>query len=105
MEVLYTGQSAIVEYLYIFLALYLIPYNIVIAVFNMLPLPPLDGSKVFGVALPEHLYFKMMQANRIGFVILIILVWTNVIGYILGPPVNAVYRAMHMLVEKIYFFL
>jgi Zn-dependent protease len=105
MEILYTGQSAIVEYLYIFLVYYLIPYNIAIAIFNMLPLPPLDGSKVFGVALPEHLYFKMMQANRIGFVILIILVFTNAISYILGKPFAAVLSAMRMLAEYIYFFL
>jgi len=38
--------------------------NITLAVFNLLPIPPLDGYKVFGAALPGSLYYKIMRYER-----------------------------------------
>ncbi len=55
---------------------------------NLLPIPPLDGSKVLAYFLPSNLAWKYMQAGRYGFVILIVLLATGVLGYILGPLVS-----------------
>ena len=38
--------------------------NVTLAVFNLLPVPPLDGSRIFFVLLPPRLYFKVMQYER-----------------------------------------
>lgn len=45
--------------------------NIVLAVFNLLPVPPLDGFKVFGAVLPNRVYYKLLEFERyIGLVFL-----------------------------------
>lgn len=49
--------------------------NINFAVFNLIPVPPFDGSRIFLVLLPEHLYFKIMRYERqLYFVLMIALV-------------------------------
>ncbi len=52
--------------------------NIVLGTFNLLPLPPLDGSKLVAVALPPRLAASYMQIERYGMIILILLVMTGV---------------------------
>lgn len=52
---------------------YLTLMNIGLAVFNLIPFPPLDGSKIVGAILPQRLYFRYMELERYGFIILIIL--------------------------------
>ncbi len=52
----------------------LIAMNISLAVFNLIPIPPLDGSKILGAILPSRLYFRLLEIERYGFIILIILI-------------------------------
>jgi len=47
--------------------------NIALAVFNMLPFPPLDGSKVIFSLLPEKWYYKVLKYERYGMVVLLVL--------------------------------
>ncbi len=65
--------------------------NMLLAVFNLLPLPPLDGYRVFGVALPDRWYYTLMQYERyIGMVFLILVIFfgnlvSGILSYILVP--------------------
>ncbi len=54
---------------------YFISLNCVLAVFNLIPFPPLDGSKVLFAVLPERTYFRYMQYEKYGIIILLILVY------------------------------
>lgn len=55
---------------------YMASINITLAVFNLLPIPPFDGSRIVNLVLPHHLYFKIMQYERyifLGMFLLLIL--------------------------------
>lgn len=60
-------------------------YNINFAIFNMIPLPPLDGSKVLMALLPWNMAYKLASLERYSFIILIALMMTPILGYILIP--------------------
>lgn len=59
--------------------------NAILGTFNLLPIPPLDGSKVLACLLPGHLAVRFMQLERYGFIILLVMAVTGVLGKILSP--------------------
>jgi Zn-dependent protease len=59
-----------------------------LAVFNIIPIPPLDGSKVVFAVLPDKWYYKLMQYERFGFFILILVVYLNVLSSFLTSSAN-----------------
>ena len=64
--------------------------NILLAVFNLLPIPPLDGSRVISALLPNPLAYKYNQLEQYGFVILIGLMWFGGFSYIVLPIIRLV---------------
>ncbi len=64
---------------------YLIMLNVSLAVFNLLPFPPLDGSKVLSTFLPESFQPIFALLEQYGFVILMLLVYWGIIGVIIRP--------------------
>jgi Zn-dependent protease len=61
--------------------------NIVLIALNMLPLPPLDGSRIVAAFLSPSMAIKYHQLERWGLAILIVLIFTGVLGKILGPMI------------------
>ena len=64
---------------------YLILLNISLAVFNLLPFPPLDGSKVLSTFLPESFGPLFQMLEQYGFLILLLLIYMGVVGLIMRP--------------------
>jgi len=68
--------------------------NIALAIFNMLPMPPLDGSKILFSVLPERLYYKLMKYERYGMIVLLgimiigMVTGRNLIAQIVMGPAN-----------------
>ncbi len=62
-----------------------ITFNIILMVLNLLPLPPLDGSRVLGWLLPPQLAVKLDQIEPYGVFILIGLLYFGLWDYIIGP--------------------
>jgi len=62
--------------------------NVIFMVLNLLPLPPLDGGRIAVSLLPHRLAWKFAQVERYGFIILIMLLFTGLLGFILWPMIN-----------------
>ena len=65
--------------------------NISFAIFNLLPFPPLDGSKILGAFLSYENYNKLLQYERFGFPVLMILSFSGILGRILNLFINPLY--------------
>lgn len=65
-----------------------ISVNVLLMVLNLLPLPPLDGGRIAVSLLPHALAWKFAQLERWGFPILLLLLFTGVLGSIMGPFVS-----------------
>tara|TARA_B110000305_G_scaffold65565_1_gene73293 strand:- start:667 stop:1326 length:660 start_codon:yes stop_codon:yes gene_type:complete len=61
--------------------------NVLLAVFNLLPIPPLDGSRVISELLPGPLSYKYNQLEQYGFLILLGLMYIGAFAYIVWPIV------------------
>ena len=68
--------------------------SIGLGLFNLIPIPPLDGSKVLFSFLPEGAYRTLMRYERYGMVILLLLVWLDVGSSALSNGIYAVYHWM-----------
>lgn len=62
--------------------------NLCFMVFNIIPIPPLDGAKVLGMFLPNGAYYKMLQYERYSMLLIMFLSLTGVFGGIIGTGVN-----------------
>ncbi len=60
--------------------------NLVLALLNMLPIPPLDGSRVLSGMLPDYWAWRYNQLERYGMIILLLLLGTNILGIVLAYP-------------------
>ncbi len=58
--------------------------NIVLGVFNLLPVPPLDGSKILAACLPGRLAAQFMGLEKYGFIFLILLILMGFLGWLFG---------------------
>lgn len=71
---------------------YSVVINLVLAIFNLIPVPPLDGSKILAMLLPSKLRIQFIRLERYGMLIIIFLLITNslnnVISFFLTPMVN-----------------
>jgi len=69
----------------------IIMYNAGLAVFNLLPLPPLDGSKALTMLLPYDLARSFANlSDQVGMMILMVLSFTGMLGAIISPAIRAV---------------
>ena len=71
---------------------YMVYYNIVLAVLNLIPVYPLDGYRILLVLVKPNLYFKIIQSEKIIQMILMFLAFAGVLSIILDPIINLLMR-------------
>ena len=65
------------------LLIYSVTINTVLAVFNLIPILPLDGGRIVTALLPVRLQIKLIPLERFGFVIIILLLLTNSLDFLM----------------------
>jgi len=73
---------------------FMLVINVILPVFNLIPVPPLDGSKVVMGMLPYELAYRYASMERYGFIIIVLLMSTNILWKILGPVVSFIVASL-----------
>ena len=63
-----------------------ISINLVLMLLNMLPIPPLDGSRILSGILPSYWAWQFNKLERFGFIILLMMLYTKVLNVVLDYP-------------------
>lgn len=77
--------------------------NVSFAVFNMLPIPPFDGSRLIMIFLPPKLYFTIAKYERFIMLAVLLLLYLGILDLPLNVIVNACIQGMHKLVGLLPF--
>jgi len=76
----------------------LIYINLILAAFNLIPVPPLDGAKILAGILPDSGAKAMYTLEQYGFVILLLLIVTGIVSRVLWPIANFLYNFLYIIV-------
>ncbi len=96
LEPVLNQPGAVREWLFTLLLLAL-QVNVVLGIFNLIPIPPLDGSRIVGGFLPRRAYDVWVSIDRYGIfiiVILLVLISSTALGGRMSDGYNALFRAL-----------
>ena len=94
---LYAPYTPMVDSLYFFLIQAAV-LSVGLGLFNLIPIPPLDGSKVAAVVLPRRAYATLMRYERYGIMLLLLLSFMDVGGGLISRAIALVFDAMVNLI-------
>ena len=84
-----------------FLFAIIIRNTVYLAVFNLIPIPPLDGSRLLTAILPDRLYYTIMRYERVVMGVMMLALFTG----ILNLPIGGIADAILLLLDRLTFFL
>lgn len=70
-----------------------------LAIFNLIPIPPMDGSKILFSVLSDEGYYKLMRYERYGMILLFLVVATGALGQPLSTAIGFVYDKMFIIAQ------
>ncbi|MEG1049371.1 MAG: site-2 protease family protein [Oscillospiraceae bacterium] len=75
--------------------------NISLAIFNLIPIPPFDGSRIFNYFLSDKFYFKIMEYERYIFIGLFFILFTGILDF----PISFISSIIFNILDKLTFFV
>ncbi len=84
----------------IIILLFSVLINLLLAVFNLIPVPPLDGSQILSGLLPTHLAMRYETIRPYGFIILFFLLLSGLLWTIILPVVQILYKILFLWVGR-----
>lgn len=84
------------QFMYLFASM-----NVSLAIFNFLPIPPLDGSRILYAFLPDKIYFGVMKYERVISVVIMVLLLTGLLDYPLSWLVGTVLNGIDFIIPII----
>ena len=67
-------------------------FNLILAVFNLLPIPPLDGSKIISAICPPRISNLLVDLEPYGLLIIVGLIFTGILPMLISTPIMLIYR-------------
>ena len=95
---LYAPYSAAMDVVFSFCLYTLAPLSIGLGLFNLIPIPPLDGSKVLAAFLPDRQYITLMRYERYGIVVLLVLSFVGIGSSLISRGILGIYSALLSLI-------
>ncbi len=71
-----------------------IQINLMLMMFNLIPIPPLDGSRIITAMLPRDMAIKYNMVEPYGLIIIMFMIYSNLLGSIIMGPLELVYKSM-----------
>jgi Zn-dependent protease len=93
------GSAGVYALQMIYLSAYI---SLALGIFNLIPVPPLDGSKVLFAFIPDSAYMKLMRYERYGMLILLALIAIGVLGTPLVTATSAVFEWLSGITQWAY---
>ena len=100
-KVLYPRFDLAYSFAFQFFFVVIIQNTIYLAVFNMIPIPPLDGSRLVTAILPDRLYYPLMRYERFIMAALMLALFTGLLSF----PIRRAAGAILVLLDRMTFFL
>ena len=86
------------EVLFYKILIYGIQINLILAIFNLIPIPPLDGSKIIASFLPDRQSLRYLSLERYGMIFVIILIVTGAFRMIVVPVFNYCFNLISFII-------
>ncbi len=74
----------------IYILRFTVMVNVMLAIFNLVPIPPLDGSKILAGMLPGDMAYQFEKLEPYGFIVLVLLLFSGAISFLIYPPIKFV---------------